>query len=1192
MNKRRPLTVILVVLASVVFPGVVFEASAATATVQMSNFSFSPSTTTIQVGDTVTWVNQDAMEHTSTSGVNGVPNGIWNSDFLGFEQSFSHTFNEPGSFPYFCIPHDFMTGRVIVQGPAITPPTVTITSPVNNSSYGSVTNITIEATATAPGATVANIEFFNGTSSLAVDTSVPYTANAELAVGTHTLTARVTTSTGATATSEPITVTVTAVTPPVGTRIENAFEARIAKGDLTIELETVLDGLISPLGLAAPDDSSGRLFVYDQAGLVHVLSNGEALDTPLLDVRDRLVPLDNYDERGLLGLAVHPGFAQNPLIYTYTSEPVSGTAHFTAVLPEGATHNHQSVITEWRLDPANTNRVDLSSRREILRIDQPQANHNGGTMHFGPDGHLYISLGDAGSADDQGNGHVPGGNGQDIENIYGKIIRIDVNGRAASNGQYSVPADNPFVGQPGLDEIFAYGFRNPYTFSFDRMTGELYVADVGQNHVEELNRVFRGGNYGWPIKEAGFYFDPNGTEAGFITTLPVRDVPADLVDPIAQYDHDDGVAIVSGYVYRGTQIPGLLGRYVGGDWGSFSSPTGRLFYLDRSEFKEIRIGVEDRPLGLWLKGYGQDASGELYIFGSTNLGPGGTSGKVLRIVPPGPLQLAAGRTGTNLTVSWTNGVGPFAIRSSADVASDAWELIGFSQAGSMDFPMDESASFVRVAPVSGNFATPFTAWLSGAAERPNPVQTSAIGSGTLSLEGNTLHFNVSYSGLSGAAVAAHIHGPASASGAAGVVLDLAPFNGGAFGTNGTLSGSATITPELKAMLLTGTTYINIHTPANGGGEIRGQIAPVAFTSALSGDAERPQPVATSATGRGNFMLAGNQLSFNVTYRDLSGAAVAAHIHGPASPDEAAGVMIDLMPHAVGGLGAQGTIAGTVTLDAQQLANVVDGRTYVNIHTPQNGGGEIRGQILPNSTGVPMSASLSGAAERPNPVTTDATGVGYFILEGSRLRFQVGYTGLSGAAVAAHIHGPARASAAAGVMIDLAPFALGGFGTAGTLAGTVPLTPLQRAQILQGLTYVNIHTPNNPGGEIRGQISTVLFHSVLLGASERPAAVHTPAVGFGHFLLVGNQLSVNATYRGLSSAATAAHIHGPADTSGSAGVMINLGDLNGGVFGTSGSFSGTKTATPEQVTAILDLMTYMNIHTAPHPAGEIRGQLIR
>ncbi len=258
----------------------------------------------------------------------------------------------------------------------------------------------------------------------------------DLYPGVHPLTAVATDNLGLAATSAVVSVTVTSAP------IANPIVDRIPKGDITVELRTIADGMVSPLGMAVPDDGSGRMFVYDQAGLLWLVTASGRSPTPVLDLRTRLVNISgSYDERGLLGLAVHTNFAQFPYLYTYTSEFSSGPADFPSNLQLGGTNNHQSVIAEWRLNPSTTNVVDPATRREVLRIDQPQSNHNGGTMRFGPDGLLYVSLGDGGQADDQGNGHtVPGGNGQDTNNILGSVIRIDVDGRNSANGQYGVPS--------------------------------------------------------------------------------------------------------------------------------------------------------------------------------------------------------------------------------------------------------------------------------------------------------------------------------------------------------------------------------------------------------------------------------------------------------------------------------------------------------------------------------------------------------------------------------------------------------------------------------------------------------------------------------------------------------------------------------------------------------------------------------
>ena len=434
-----------------------------------------------------------------------------------------------------------------------------------------------------------------------------------------------------------------------GVRITDPLST-ITLGQVHIRLQPVAEGLISPLGLVDPNDGSGRLFIYDQAGKISILLDAALLPTPFLDVSNRLVPLAivqgndiGYDERGLLGFTFHPSFATNGKVYTYTSEPAAGSADFTVSIPPDRRFDHQSVVAEWRVSTTTLNVINPSTRREVLRIDEPQFNHNGGELQFGPDGMLYISLGDGGGADDQDGadffgqpivGHGPTGNGQNIETVLGSLLRIDVDGTNSANGHYGVPTDNPFVGAAGVDEIFAYGFRNPYRFSFDTADGQLYVADVGQNDIEEIDVVTKGNNYGWHLKEGTFYFDPNGLNDGFVTTVPLQPLPAGLADPIAEYDHGDGHAIVGGFVYRGAAIPSLNGRYVFGDFGGFASPSGELFYLDAAgKPVRFRIASPGNSPGIWVKGFGQDHAGEIYVCGSGQLGPSGNTGKVLKILP-------------------------------------------------------------------------------------------------------------------------------------------------------------------------------------------------------------------------------------------------------------------------------------------------------------------------------------------------------------------------------------------------------------------------------------------------------------------------------------------------------------------------------------------------------------------------------
>lgn len=413
-----------------------------------------------------------------------------------------------------------------------------------------------------------------------------------------------------------------------------------------IRLETVATGLTAPnWGTAAPGDSGlrGHLVVTDQDGILWAVDLASGEKSVLLDVSDRLVSLGvagpgTFDERGLLGVAFHPAFADNGLLYTYTSEPVDGAADFST-MPPGEDPNHQSVISEWQIpEPGDAGSVvDPDSRREVLRIDEPQFNHDAGCLVFGPDEKLYVALGDGGAADDQGVGHVPGGNGQDPSNILGTILRVDPDGNNAANGEYGVPSDNPFVGRSGfLDEIFAYGFRNPFRFSFDDRTGEMYVADVGQNDIEEIDLGVAGGNYGWRIKEGSFCFDANGDDPGFVFECGTGDASNDLIDPIAEYDHDEGIAVVGGFVYRGEQIPPLRGRYVFGDFFHPASVSGRLFYLGKdNQIRELPL-ADRETLGFSLLGFGEDADGELYVLASETGTPFGDTGVVLRVASSRP----------------------------------------------------------------------------------------------------------------------------------------------------------------------------------------------------------------------------------------------------------------------------------------------------------------------------------------------------------------------------------------------------------------------------------------------------------------------------------------------------------------------------------------------------------------------------
>ncbi len=339
-----------------------------------------------------------------------------------------------------------------------------------------------------------------------------------------------------------------------------------------IQIESFADGFTAPVYLADPDDGSGRLFVVDQDGQIFVLdAEGEARAEPFLEVEDQLVELEpEYDERGLLGLAFHPEFAENGRFFVYYSAPLRDEG------PED--WDHTSHLSEFLVDPDDPDRADPESERLVLAVDQPYSNHNAGQIAFGEDGMLYVPLGDGGNGGDidaEGDelGRPDIGHAQETENLLGAVLRIDVDGERP----YAVPADNPLVGEDGRDEIWAYGFRNPYGFLPDLESGDFYVADAGQARIEELNRLERGGNFGWNIKEGTTCFDPDN----FLEEPPsCPDVGADgepLIDPILEYPRspETGSVIVPGIRYRGAALPEHQGDLLFGDDGRIRFLPGR-----------------------------------------------------------------------------------------------------------------------------------------------------------------------------------------------------------------------------------------------------------------------------------------------------------------------------------------------------------------------------------------------------------------------------------------------------------------------------------------------------------------------------------------------------------------------------------------------------------------------------------------
>jgi len=333
-----------------------------------------------------------------------------------------------------------------------------------------------------------------------------------------------------------------------------------------IRLTQIASGLKNPVGVF--DDGTGRLFVIEQDGDIRIVENGQIDPTPFLDIHDEVSRAGN--ECGLLGLAFHPDFKNNHRFYVNYDTQKFGKL--------------QTRISEFTADPANTH-TDPATEKELMRFDQPYTNHKGGCLMFGPDGMLYDGQGDGGSAGD------PHGNGQNLGTYLAKILRIDVD-----HGQpYKVPDDNPFVHQAGaMPEIWCWGMRNPWRFSFDRKTGKLWCGDVGQDLWEEIDIIEKGKNYGWSAMEGTHPFKPE------------RAVGT-LTGPIKDYGHDEGKCIIGGYVYRGKAIPSLQGLYVYGDYN--------IGWIAALGYDGTKITFDQHLLQspLNIASFGEDHDGELYV---------------------------------------------------------------------------------------------------------------------------------------------------------------------------------------------------------------------------------------------------------------------------------------------------------------------------------------------------------------------------------------------------------------------------------------------------------------------------------------------------------------------------------------------------------------------------------------------------
>ncbi len=411
-----------------------------------------------------------------------------------------------------------------------------------------------------------------------------------------------------------------------------AFPAGSAQA-LPVRAERVAGGAVAAVDLQHPPDGSGRLFVVEQGGTVRLLRDGTLGATPFLDLRALVA---TGGERGLLGLAFHPRYAQNRTFYV----------NYTRV-GDGAT-----VIASFRADAADPHRADPASRREVLVVAQPYENHNGGALRFGPDGHLYIGLGDGGSGND------PGNRAQDPQELLGKMLRIDVDGSAP----YAIPSGNAYPQGGGRPEIWASGLRNPWRFAFDRLTGDLYIGDVGQDTQEEIDFLpagtAGGANLGWRVVE--------GTVC---TGLPGGGAcpPRPYAAPILTYGHDEGCSVTGGVVYRGRKVPVLYGRYVYADFCS-----GRIFAAARDRDGTWRTEVlASSDSGQRITAFGEDADGEVYW---TDVG----SGQIFRFAAADSVPVAIEYRNAALGHYFLTAFAEEAAALDAGAFGGAWTRTGFA----------------------------------------------------------------------------------------------------------------------------------------------------------------------------------------------------------------------------------------------------------------------------------------------------------------------------------------------------------------------------------------------------------------------------------------------------------------------------------------------------------------------------------
>jgi glucose/arabinose dehydrogenase len=376
---------------------------------------------------------------------------------------------------------------------------------------------------------------------------------------------------------------------------------------ITINSAKIVEGIQAPTALVFPTANTG--WVLEQTGKIRLIKDGKLTDVVVLDTKSKMVRINSgYEEKGLLNIAIHPKFSANGKFYIFYSRNTS-----TQNPANNRKFDHTDVVAEYKMLP-NSDKADTASARIILTQDKPDGNHNGSGIVFGADGYLYVTFGDGGGQHDQ---HGNPGNGQDMNTWLGKVLRINVD----VDGTYTVPADNPYVGKDGIKpEIWCAGFRNPYRITLDKASKQLFVGEVGQDTWEEVDILEKGANYGWRVVEGNHCHNP-------ATGCDFKGYTA----PATEYHHSEGVSIIGGYVYHGTDVPSLKDKYVFGDW------TGPVWYIQKagSKWNRGKITIKNFPSGGKITGWGEDQSGELYYLVNSEAGPGpygSTTGSIYKVI--------------------------------------------------------------------------------------------------------------------------------------------------------------------------------------------------------------------------------------------------------------------------------------------------------------------------------------------------------------------------------------------------------------------------------------------------------------------------------------------------------------------------------------------------------------------------------